>query len=344
MKFFKVTTIVLVFTFSTVLCAGDSWGKLGGKAYLNFSATDLGQSTIGTGFQLERVYLTYQKSITKLFSFHVITDIGQVSDSVGNKTTAYTAYIKNAYVKYNQDLGPVVITSMLGMIPVPIMKAQDGLRGFRWVSDSTFHDITQVGFQSSEYKDTTADLGLWISVKIAKMITITGAITNGEGFKDISLAGVDNDYDFSVYTDIRPLQPMGMKEFYINGYFKYDMDEPVIYFGGGLGWDSKSIKAGANYLAFYKTVTGNGKQWQHVVDIYANVNTKKWIGLPVLILARCGLGINSDLYVKNLTSNQIIPVIGAGIGYSLGNTLNAMVYYEYKLEKHNMYLKLEAKI
>jgi hypothetical protein len=120
-------------------------------------------------FEVSRAYLGYTYNFSKNFSGKVVFDI---ATDKGLKPSAYTAYMKNAFAEYSND----VIKLDFGMIGTSTFNFSEKMWGKRYLMKS-FMD--QNGYGSS------ADLGIGATVKLDKTLSFDAQIVNGEGYKNV---------------------------------------------------------------------------------------------------------------------------------------------------------------
>jgi len=295
-------------------------GKLSGKVYISINFLDLGAPANQiNSFTIDRAYITYKNKISKQFSFKIRTD---VSDKDG---WGYEAYIKNAYLQYKDKFSIIGIKAQAGMIGTPILGQTDDLGDMRWITKN-FFDNSKAIIGSSI--DSSADLGINLSFNLTKYLSLTGAITNGEGYKNV------NPTKGMAYYGKLSIIPI--KGLYINGFIRYKQtiattgNSSDFYSGAGILYSSSIIKVGVNY-AIVKTAIND---INHIVDTWANINLKKLTTISILIMGRFAYG-------KTVTENNIIGSVG--IGYQFNKNLSTLLYYENAIGTHNLYIKTEAK-
>jgi hypothetical protein len=312
----------------------SKWGTIKGKIYLGLQFEDLGTAVNANDmFFLDRAYFTYKKKIGAGFSMRITTDI--IGNDTSGGDTPYSLYIKYGYLQWEKGLGPVKIKSQLGMVGTPILGLADKLGGMRWVTKNYFDNAKKI----TRAMDNSADLGWNLSLNFLKMVTLSGAVTAGEGYKDIAAGETDNSKAIYGMATVNPI-----KELYISGFIRTNghagLNENDMYVGGGIAWKTKLFKAGANYAY---VMTDNSTYKDHVVDVWVNFNLKSVISIPILVMGRFALGMDT---VAASTSTNIL----AGIGYRFNNNVQTMLLYkatdtfsDANSAKHNIYLKVEAK-
>ena len=334
--------------------------KITGKIYAQFSqdvknAKDKDE-TNGNTFEITRAYLQFKKKIGGPFSIKVTADaIKGLKDSAGDTNEDYEFFLKNAYIQGKNKFGAVTLTGQLGLIGTPLIGITDKLSDYRWIYNNFFDKAKNLSVNTG---DSSADLGLSVKADINKLVSVTGAVTNGEGYKDVTEDDKNSGKAFYGLLSITPI-----KGLYINGYFRTENEEvdnstksyyntDVTYYGGGVAWKSSIIKAGANYIIGKRkdddpSLTDSTKNDFKLLDCWLNVNLKDVTGYPVLILGRYAFGED-----KKVTDSKV-TYWGAGLGYKFNKNFRLAAYYEnYKYadettypEKDNQtfYVKAEAK-
>jgi len=329
-----IITLIMLLSSGIIFAkdAGESkWGTIKGKFYLGLKFEDVGTSVNANDmFVLERIYFTYKKKIGAGFSMRITTDIIGNEKNAAGDDTPYTPYIKYGYLQWKKDFGPVKIKSQLGMVGTPTLGLADKLGGMRWVTKNYFDDSKI---------DNSADLGMNLSLNILKMVTLSGAVTSGEGYKDVAAGETDNSKAINGLLVVNP-----MKELYISGFIRTNghngLNENDMYFGGGVAWKTKLLKTGANYAY---VMQNNSASKDHLVDVWANLNLKSVINIPLLVMGRFNLNMNT---VADTISTKIL----GGVGYKFNGYVQTMLLYKVTDTfddatdaVHSIYLKVEAK-
>jgi len=216
---------------------GDT--EVGGRIYASYgyNLTDTPYSGYvdgdprPNGFEIDRVYLDFKKSIDDTYSVKATTDVGR------GESGSLDLYLKYAYLQADLAEGIKVRVGSVGNAHVGFA---DKFWGGRWLAKN-FAD--QVGAVSS------ADIGVHASGKHAKgMFSWGAAIVNGEGYKN-----PDMDYDktFQARATVDPLNgdmklPISVyvsKEFY--NFEGVDGQTIVI---GSVGFDQEYVTFFGEYL------------------------------------------------------------------------------------------------
>ena len=356
-KFLKIVlSLGLVLSFSSVsLFAKDSKKdeagdlKIGGKIYLQWQ-DDL-ESNENT-FGVTRAYLQLAKKLDEMFSIKVTADAihelpsdATVNDEeVTAKSSAYEFYLKNAYLKgANKIMDGLKYSFSIGMIGTPNIGLVDNMSDYRWIYNNYLDKSKDLLGTSL---DSSADLGVNLNLNIMKMVSVTGAITNGEGYKS-----TNDDSKGKAFYGMVSVNPFQLGEdkkgdgLFLNGFMRreddivQDGDNLVEYYGAGVAWKSALIKAGGNY--FWAKKKASDTKYT-LVDCYANANLDSVIKLPVLAMGRFAYGKDND------NDDSKVTKIAGGVGYKFNKSFRTAVYYEktrYETTASNdmFYVKAEAK-
>lgn len=171
--------IIVVFP-KNLLAQNDEAFKPNGKAFGRIFANyhqGINQSVSDeAAFELVRAYLGYEHFLSNEFSAKINLDIGSPDDlSEYSKIRRY-AYFKNAYVQYKKS----GIIAQFGLISLKQFDLQEKIWERRYLKKS-FADEYKLG--------SSADLGMSVSYKFPKQLSVDFTIMNGEGYS--SLQGDD---------------------------------------------------------------------------------------------------------------------------------------------------------
>lgn len=165
--------VILVFT-----DASSSFNKLGNSSQ----------------FSLARAYLGYEHNFSRTFSSRVVFDVGD--PGVGG--FQMTAYVKNAYLMYNNK----GFTARVGMIPTDQLVVPEKHWGYRYIIKS---------FQDQYGLGPTADIGAGIEYSPAKFISIDASLLNGEGYKKIQS---DSTFKATFGLTLKPADGLVLRAYY----------------------------------------------------------------------------------------------------------------------------------
>lgn len=138
-------------------------------------------------FELSRSYFGYVYNFSPNFSSKVVFD---VANSGGLTPSAFTAFVKNAYVEY----GDKFIKVNMGMVGTNMFSLQESTWGKRYLLKS-FQDLN--GFSSS------ADLGASVKLQFTPQISLDAQILNGEGFTKVQ---ADSTLKVAVGLTVEPVK------------------------------------------------------------------------------------------------------------------------------------------
>ena len=201
------------------------------KIYFNHHSVFSGGER-NSGFDITRAYLGYSYKYNEHFSIKMNLDVGKSKVDVDETTTVtsslnYTAYLKNAYLKYSGDK----ISVSAGMIGLKNFKVQETFWGHRYLYKS---------LQDEHKYAPSADLGAVIEYKASDALSADFTVRNGEGYKKVQL---DNVYNYGFGLSFTPV-----KQLMIRAYYDMSMDvELRSVITGFLGYQGEKVLAGAEY-------------------------------------------------------------------------------------------------
>jgi len=285
-------------------------------------------------FAVNRVYLDWKKGFGDIFSVRVTTDALYEKPSGGNPDNeGYELLIKYAYLQAAPEIDPVKFKIQAGVIPTPTIALMNNLSGLRWIGN-TYLGNSKVILQDYTI-DSSADLGVTVSAEVMKMVTISGAVVKGEGYKKVQAESMVYGPSYYGLVSVKPLENI-----YINGFFRYneiDSATTMMYYGGGLAWKDSMIKTGLNFVGVsYSNGTDTSG---YFLEAWLNVNLDSLVGMPVLCIGKAGYGNFED-------AKQ--GIFGFGPGWQFNKYVQTVLYYELTYddsaaEDHNLYVKVEAK-
>lgn len=186
-----------------------------------------------SGFQLTRGVVGYEHHFSPNISSKVIVD----TDDPGNgfKLTE-TAYMRNAYIAYKDDMWNVYF----GIIGLKQFKEQENNWGYRYIYKSAM----------DEYKfNNSVDVGAYVKYNFTDWVSGDFTISNGEGAKNQQ--DDEGKYRMGYGLTLKPL-----KHFKIRTYYDYDFSPEstdVITFEDQsswsifLGYEAEKLRIGAEY-------------------------------------------------------------------------------------------------
>ena len=163
--------------------------------FTNFNNTTANSESLNK-FEATRAYFGYDYNFSKTFSGRVIFDVG--NPGVGN--LGYTAYLKNAYMQY-QDKG---LTLKFGLIATNGYDVQEKFWGNRYIFKS---------FQDQYGMGPSADFGVSAAYKFGDFISADAIVENGEGYKSLES---DSVFKVGVGITIHPVKELTVRGYYDN--------------------------------------------------------------------------------------------------------------------------------
>ena len=347
-------------------------------------------ATKANQFRITRAYITLDKQFNDIFSAKIQSDFLEgyndlklknstpaaqtKADEVDKTTTkySYNGILKNAYVQAKYGIDPVDMTLQVGLIGTPILSMIDKQSGYRWIVSNYIDGAKNIlgnktwGAKNDvSLNDNSADLGASLSIQVMKMITMTYAVTNGEGYKSVieQVSNNNSNYRGKAQYGVITLSPV--KFVYLNGFVRHEyeekastadktIDKQCLYGGGGAGVDMMGVKLGGYYAYGFHEYYANGNSGvkdsrARVLDTYLNTDLKELAGFPILVYGRFAWG--KDNAGDKSTKRKDTYLWAAGLGYEFNHYIKAGVYYEdynidYAWNNHSrtFYVKTEVKI
>ncbi len=319
--------------------------SVGGLAYIEWSkelkhsATRTPDENYNT-FAIKRVYLDFKKKLDDMWSVRVTTDVGQV-DSSGTsstqfKTNSYTLFLKYAYVEAKDKLDFAEYKFAFGMISTPLIGFVDKQSDYRWLEQNYTDQSKTVLYyldgttMKGQSIDHSADMGVSLEVSMFnKLLTLTGAYTNGEGYKyaDEVKLGDDGKAYYGMLT-LMPLKDLYLVGIYRNQNTNDKIDDNYIrYMGGGIVYSDEWYKIGAMYYIpetskkTTSTATAVENKYK-LFDSWLNVRLDQIVDMPIIVVGRYAFGENDDVDKSKVTS------WAAGLGYHVADGLRAVAYFQ----------------
>ncbi|MFH0976249.1 MAG: hypothetical protein V1874_10755 [Spirochaetota bacterium] len=334
-----------------------------GQVYMNWHVglTDNSDKT-GTKdsntntFELERIYLNFNKKFNDNFSAKVTLDIANdlMTESTTNsdgsedtstttattKSSKYRVFLKFGYLQAKNSFGFVNTTIKAGMIDTPVSSLTNELSDQRYLHKNLIDDSKNLIATSI---DNPADMGLSIGLNFMKKADLTFAITNGEGYKKTNESYYNDKNDSSKNTSqgkayYTKLTLMPIETLYISGFCRYEgtsvneSDDHKGYYGAGISWKNDLLKLGANYLlpfqkkngedVTYTSSAGGGKKKLSIMETWLTFTPKKLIQIPILAMARYGFGKDLD------KGDSMTTYMGIGIGYELDPNIRVAAWFD----------------
>jgi hypothetical protein len=233
-------------------------------------------------------------------------------------------FLKFAYIQAAQQYDTVSYSLQCGMVGTPLLNYVDGQSDYRWIQQNYFYNAKDVINTTVDY---SADLGVRADVSFFKVVTLTGAITNGEGFKHVSETDDGKAY-YGMFT-VNPLEHFSLIVF--NRYCVInDNDRSDNYTNNtsfGFFYTQDVIKTGVVYALPVEKANGQ-KTFYRLVDSYLHVDLSYIWSVPLIVAARFGYG-------KNVDTDNTVKILSGGVGYRLNKDVRAIVYYQHKKDDSN---------
>jgi hypothetical protein len=267
-------------------------------------------------FNLNRVYLTFNKKIDDMWSAKVTLDAGSVDGS--------NAFVKNAYVQMANNFGAADLKVQAGLVGTPIIGLIDGLNGSRWIYQNYIDKAEDIIGQGIDV--SSADTGVKADLNIMKMVNVTGMYSNADGYK-VKTQDQDNTTK-SLYSvvNVTPFSALN-----IFGYYHWhdtagkNSENYVSYIGGGVAWSDKTIKFGAAYT-IRSGKAADIKEESKIMEFWANVNLQEFTNMPVLLIGRYAMGTYEKKATTKLENKGSAMWIGAG--YQVNSNVQLALMYK----------------
>jgi hypothetical protein len=345
---------MLIMTAATAFAEGEtpqdrSPVNISGRIYFQWYKTieNSDESESINGFELNRVYLTFDRALNSAFSVLVTLDAGNDN---GNDER-YQNFVKFAYGQFAGDLGFARATLRTGLIPIAVSALLDGVGDYRWLANNTIDRAKDLLYSNpagdGQTIDTTADLGVGLTLAMGSMLSLDFQVTNGDGFKKTDESGGPSDDDdgkaYLAMITFRPIQ-----HFYAAAYARYqttldnayESDNYRAYTGITLMYATLAIKSGVSFVAARassKDATAASDADPRLCnyllgDVFVNMNLMTVIGSPLLLAGRVAVGQTSfdcDTFVGAQDGDKALVIIyAAGIGWQFNEYYRIMAYYE----------------
>lgn len=298
----------------------------------------------GDHFSINRVYLTWAKKFTDVWSVRLTTDVDSSVDA--NKV-----YFKFAYVQMKQDLEPVAFNVQYGLVATPVLGMIDKLSDARWIYNNYIDkasDLVGATF------DPTADMGARASIEVLKRAALTFMYSNGEGYME-GFSEKQGDTSKAYYGMLsgNPIGGLHAAVYYkkiMNGsrvVNRFDDTTETfntknynLYYGAFLAWSDETFKVGVSYslpkIKEEEADAGDGATFKFsILDSWINLNLDALIGSPVLLYGRYALGENKDGYTYDSATGAVTSDIkytstlwAAGIGFKFNSYVQMLIMYE----------------
>lgn len=301
-------------------------------------------------FEVQRAYLDVKFKISEVFSVRLTTDADLTVTPAGASNAAYHIFLKFAYIEAKKDFGPVWFSLNGGMIEGPILGHINKISDYRWIAQNYLQQSRSI--INNQVIDNIADLGIRGSLGIMKHVTLTGAFTNGGGYK----ANEINSYKAVTYMmDITPVP-----ELHLFGYgrneitVKYDYlgrKARREYYGYGAAYSSEMIKIGVVHAFPYiqtvgvasdfnsTWVYGTNEIYIYPVQRRGYMILDSWLhfnlgavapAAPLILTGRFVYGIQRRTYQKYITDTECGKqrqsfLYAAGIGWRFNKNFRILI-------------------
>lgn len=160
----KIFITVMLIMSGTLLNGQD--GKLSGLVFYEFSHELDNTDAVNNEFEMQRVYLTFDKELSPTLSYQFQTDVArnQVLDRW------LDVYLKKAKVDWTIPLG----TFTLGLQGMNVFNVQEKTWGHRYLEKSTM--------DRNKFCSSTG-MGIGYARSLGEKLYIVAMVTNGTGFK-----------------------------------------------------------------------------------------------------------------------------------------------------------------
>jgi hypothetical protein len=258
-KLLIITMVVVGFSLNSFAQDKEEFKPSGSptfKLFTNYHSTLTDGKTLNE-FELTRAYLGYGHKFSENWSGKVIFDVGNPKDGGGFEMTAY---VKNAYMNYNDDNWNV----NFGIISTTAFKTQEKFWGYRYLLKS-FQDEFKFG--------SSADVGISAAYKFNDVLSADVILVNGEGYKKLQN---DSAFAAGIGLTLKPVDGLTVRGYYETMTETDEGDESkntLVFF---LGYKYENFSIGFDYTdqANNKKVEGNDMDGYSAYATY-KVNSSK---------------------------------------------------------------------
>jgi len=300
-------------------------------------------------FRIQRAFLDVRYQISDIFSVRLTSDADVSVTPAAASNAAFHLFLKYAFIEAKKDFGPVWFSLAGGMIETPVLGYINKISDYRWIAQNYLQQSRSV--INNQIIDFDADLGIRGSLGIMKYVTLTGAFTNGGGFK------ADESNSYKAVTYMMSITPV--KELHFFGYgrneitAKYDYTGKKArreYYGYGVAYSSELVKIGAVHAFPYVQTVGVASKFDpsfiygtNEIYIYpvqrrGYMIIDSWLHLnlgavapaaPLILTGRFVYGIQRRTYQKYITDTECGKqrqsfLYAAGIGWRLSKNFRIL--------------------
>jgi len=223
-----VISFMVLISSATVAQDSDDFkpgGKLFGMLFANYHTTFEGVDN-NAAFEVTRSFLGFDYFFSEKISSRIMYD---GTTEVINDKTIYSAYLRNAYLQY--DDGRILVRG--GLIGIEQISMMEKIWGYRFLARPPIDYAGMI---------QVADLGVMTKFNAGKKVSFDLSLINGRGFKDLASNGT---VKFTAGATLTPVENVT-----IRGY--YDLMGP----SGRMqrtasitaAWTGPKLTAGAEYL------------------------------------------------------------------------------------------------
>jgi hypothetical protein len=315
------------YAYFTGLQPGSAWAEQPIRAFTDEGISSDRNST----FRVNRVYINLRKDFSENLSMRVTTDV----ESSGTPSL----YLKFAYFQYRDTFWDFLGVNLQGgLISTPVTGFIDGISDCRWI----YNDLIDksANLLNGAAFDYTADYGFSLGLSFTDLVTVTGAVTNGEGYKK-NASGL-TDFDGMAYYGTVTVRPIS--QLYLSGFFRMEEYQAKAagtygsqvsdksYYGFGAVWKSDLIRAGAHYWFLWNNDRSGTLRMQkryRLLEAYLMMNLGALVPtFPLLIHGRYGNGIEMASRIGNSDTRRMTHMIAGGLGWAFSPSLRMLAYYE----------------
>ncbi len=333
----------------------------------NLNASEKNNNT----FRINRAYLDVRYKIADWLTARVTSDVDASVTPTGASNAAFHLYLKYAYLEAKKDFGPVMLSCAGGMIETPVIGFIDKISDYRWINQNYLDNSKAV--LNNQGLDNSADLGVKASIGIMKWATITGAFTNGEGYKANETV---SEKAITGLVTINPSTIEALKPLYLSGFGRYEITSKYdftgkkasrMYYGYGVAYSSDIIKVGVNHIFPYVKSVGLASYFNTaykygsyefylyptltrgymLVDAWLNFNPGAVVkDAPLLVTGRYAYGLQRGTYQKLITDKECgkkreTHLYQAGVGWQFNKNFRILLGGELQkyFVKKNSYLR-----
>ena len=327
--------------------------KVSGRVYLEWAKTlgnaaDEGENS--NSFNVKRVYLDFNRKLDAVWSVRATVDVD--NDNVSASDTRYVAYMKYAYLQALLNLGFGTLRTQFGLVGTPVIDLVDSQSDYRWLNQN-YIDAAKVILHKQKAADAgkigqsidnSADMGVNAALNVAKMVTVSAAITHGEGYKktkeDPASTSSDDGKAFYGMVTVTPIEGLSIAGYVRNQVLRDNGensdDNFSQYYGGTIIYNFQGIRVGASYLMGTistnpATVGSDPTVAEYtLLDVFLMANLNSLTGVPVLIAGRYAMGTTryDEGYGAGDGFEAQAILWAIGIGYQVNDNVRFMAYLE----------------